>query len=114
MQRRRKPKYSKPRENVAAILRMNQQFKTIELITHCPHCHIQQIIQVDHSSKPCATRECLHCKERMFTYLEPKDEETGRCLQILNSVKQLNKIEKALRWFNPEYNFRAKQKGNTQ
>lgn len=108
MQRRRKQKYLKPRENVAAILRMNQQFKTIELITQCPHCRTQQIIQMNHLSKPCATRECFQCREQMFTYLEPSDLETGRCLQVLNAVSKLNKLEKALRWFNPEKSYRTK------
>lgn len=109
MQRRRKQRYLKPRKEVAAILRMNQQFKTIELITQCPHCRTQQIIQMNHFSKPCATRDCFQCREQMFTYLEPSDLETGRCLQVLNAVKSFNKLEKALRWFNPENYYRKKR-----
>lgn len=108
MQRRRKQKYSKPSKNIPAILRMNQQYKTTELIAQCPHCHMQQIIQVDNSSKLCGTRVCTGCKERMFTYLEPKDVETSRCAHLLNTVTKLNKVQKALRWFNPEQHFRYK------
>lgn len=107
--KRRKSKYTYEVVNTLSILRENQHTGTMEQSAQCPHCRAPNRRDVNTSSKLCGTKECLFCKERMFTFLDSEDVETSRCLYKLNFFKSVSKVNDALRWFNIESNFRPKQ-----
>ncbi|MGN7478062.1 hypothetical protein ACTHOQ_09405 [Solibacillus silvestris] len=105
----RKPKFKKERIDVPSVLRIeHQQSKRVMQDYSCGHCGFRYCDQVDTKSKLCRTVVCAVCKERSSIYLDPNSKETKQALRMLEVVLKLNKVFKALRWFNPEKSYRTK------